>query len=327
MPFSKTKIGFKVNDDNYIKQPNHISTARFTLSRLEKNIIYTIIDQLQKSMSRDINRNYVEEEITIQLKTLDKNRNYKRIKTAIKSLASKQVEFELRIPNGNNPCRIQENVTSLVSGIKHELNSELISFIVPSAASRFFCYIGGGFTSFQKTIAISLTSNYSKCLYELCCRWIDKGGYHCTIKEFRYLMSIDNKYKQISHLRTRVLDDSKKELEKSADVYFSYTLNKKGRVYNSISFKFHNNTNIGNNNGPVRSEHYANVYNFLNRYFPNYVDDKARVYSDSIANSDELYTAFKRFGRLDDDLTTGKKTKLDISNLLNTIILKELKAK
>lgn len=139
-------------------------------------------------------------------------------------------------------------------------------------------------------------------------------------------MSIENKYKQISHLRERILEDSKDELEKSADVYFSYSLKKTGRTYTSISFKFHRNVEIGKNNRPVRSEHYSYIYNFLNQYFPRYLDDKALVYSDSIANAGELYTAYKRFGRLDDDLTTGKKEKKDITNLLKTVILKELRA-
>jgi hypothetical protein len=83
---------------------------------------------------------------------------------------------------------------------------------------------------------------------------------------------------------------------------------------------------VGKDNRPVRGDHYASIYNFLNQYFPNYLDDKARVYSDSIVEADELYTAYKRFGRLDDDLTSGKKNKRDITNLLNTVILKELKA-
>ncbi|MDT0678311.1 replication initiation protein [Autumnicola musiva] len=312
--------------EKYIKQPNHIVTARFTLSNLEKNIIYTILSQLQKSMSKDLNQKYVESEVTIKLKTLDKNRNYKRIKSAIKSLAGKQVEFELSIPNGKKPDKIQANVTSLVSGLKYERNSEFISFMVPSQASRFFCYTGGGYTKFQKTIAISLTSYYSKRLYELCCRWADRGGFDCKIEEFRRLMSIENKYKQISHLRTRVLEDSQKQLEKSADVFFKYTLKKEGGKYTDIVFKIHRNIHIGKKNRQVRSDYYSFVYNFLNQYFPRYLDDRAQVYSDSIAYADELYTAYKRFGRLDDDLTTGKKTKKDIINLLNAVILKELKA-
>lgn len=139
-----------MKSEDKIKQPNHISTARFTLTVLEKNIIYTVIDELQKTMSRDLNQVYKEQEIIIELKMIDKNKNYSRIKNALKSLASKQVEFELRIPGTGKQGKIQENVTSLISGLKYERHSKYISFMIPSSACRFFCYIGGGFTSFQK---------------------------------------------------------------------------------------------------------------------------------------------------------------------------------
>lgn len=198
---------------------------------------------------------------------------------------------------------------------------------IPDDACRFFCYIGGGFTTFQKTIALSLKSYYSKCLYELCCRWIDRGGYNCSIKDFRLLVSVGNKYKQISHLRTRVLEDSKKELEKKADVFFSFKLNKQGNTYQSISFKFHRNVRIKDAFRGVNSEQYIFVYNFLNHFFSNQMDSKALNYSESIAKAGKIDQAHLRFMRLDDDYSTGKKTKRDIENLLNTIILKELGAK
>ena len=286
-----------------------------------------VLDQLQKVMSMDVNQNYIEQEIVIELKHLEKNRNYQRIKEAVIKLGSKQVEYELRIPNGKKADRIQEILTPLIAGLKHEPHSENISFMVPSSACRFFCYLGGGFTSFQKTIAISLSSNYSKCLYELCCRWFDKGGYYCTIEEFRHLMMLDNKYKQISHLRVRVLEDSQRELKKKADVFFSYTLNKKGKSYQSISFKFHRNTKVKDHYRGVKSEQYIFVYNFLNRFFSNQLDTKALAYSESIAEEGKIDKAYSRFLRLDDDYTSGRKTKVDIKNLLNKIILKEVGVK
>ena len=137
-------------------------------------------------------------------------------------------------------------------------------------------------------------------------------------------MMLDNKYKQISHLRTRVLEDSKRELEMKADIFFSYTLNKKGKTYQSISFKFHRNTEIKDQYRGVKSEQYIFVYNFLNRFFSNQMDSKALDYSESIANAGKIDMAYSRFLRLDDEFTAGIKTKDDIKNLLKIVILKEL---
>ena len=196
--------------------------------------------------------------------------------------------------------------------------------MVPSSACRFFCYIGGGFTSFQKTIAISLSSIYSKSLYELCCRWVDRGGYNCTIEEFKMHLSIIDKYKQIAHLRNKVLNTSEKELKQKADLYFTYSLKKDGRKYTTISIKIHRNTKVKNEYYGVREKHYAYVYSFLNRYFPNYIDDKALTYSESLATSGNLDKAYSRFIRLDDEFTSGSKNKVDICNLLLKVILPEM---
>ncbi len=316
-----------MRDKNRIIQPNHISTARFSLSVLEKNIIYTVIDELQKNMSKDLNEVFEEQEITVELKKIEKNNNYSRIRSTMKSLAAKQVEFELRIPGTGKSERIQENITSLISGLKYERQSQFISFMVPSSACRFFCYIGGGFTSFQKTIAISLSSTHSKSLYELCCRWADRGGYTCSIEDLKVYLSITGKYDQISHLRHKVLDTSVKELKKKADLFFTYSLKKVGRKYANISIKIHKNTIDKEEYYGVREEHYSYVYSFLSRFFPNYINNKALAYSELLVAKGNMDKAYYRFIRLDDEFSTGRKDKRDILNLLIKKILPEFGVK
>ncbi|CAA0229072.1 Putative replication protein Rep-3 superfamily [Tenacibaculum maritimum] len=311
-----------MENSNKIKQPNHVSTARFnySLTVLEKNIIYTIIDELQKIMSRDLNQKYINQRITVELKTLEQNRNYNRIKNAIKKLGSKHVEFDFTIPKTG---KITGFSTSLISGLRHEYNSKFITLNIPEDACRFFCYIGGGFTSFQKTIAISLNSVYSKHLYELCCRWEDKGGYSCTIEELKIYLSISDKYNQIAHLRAKVLEQSKEELKKKADLFFTYSLIKVGRKYSKISFKIHRNTQGNEEYYGIREEHFIYVYNFLTRFFPNYVDNKARSYTDIITKDGYIEKAYYRFIKLEDQLEARYKTKTDIKNILIKSILPE----
>lgn len=305
-----------------IKQPNHVSTARFnySLTVLEKNIIYTIIEELQKIMSRDLNQKYINQRITVELKTLEQNRNYSRIKNAIKKLGSKHVEFDVVIPKTGKMTGFS---TSLISGLRHEYNSGLIILNIPEDACRFFCYIGGGFTSFQKTIAISLNSVYSKYLYELCCRWEDRGGYSCSIEELKIYLSITDKYNQIVHLRAKVLEQAKEELKKKADLFFTYSLTKVGRKYSNISFKIHRNTQGNEEYYGVREEHFIYVYNFLIRFFPNYDDNKAANYADIIANGGYVEKAYYRFVKLEDQLEARYKTKKDIKNILLKSILPE----
>lgn len=307
-----------------IIQPNHLSIAKISLTSLQKNIIYIIIDELQRVMSKNINEIYKEQLIKVEFKEIDANFNYKRIRDATRQLSSKSVEYDLILPKTG---KIRRTDTSIISGIEYELNSSYISFVIPSRACIFFCYIGGGFTSFQKTIGISLSSVYSKIMYEFCCRWIDKGGYTCTIYKFKEYLNISDKYSQIAHLRNKVLEPAKKELIKKADVYFLYSLEKKGRRFEIINFKIlKNSTDSDLRFNGIRQKHYNFILLFLKRYFPEYVDNKALDYCDTIVKNGNGIRAYERFKRLDKEHCLGIKRSKDITNLLTKIILKELKA-
>lgn len=308
-----------------IKQPNHISTARYTLSALEINIMYLIVDELQNKMQKDFNGNYKEEHIVIELSSIEKNNNYSRIKKAIKSLMTKSVEFVYNIPETG---KTMERCTNIVSGFDYvrKSNNKCITIDVPSKVSKFLCYIGGGYTAFQKTIAISLNSVYSKRMYELCCRWLDKGGYSNSIMEFKYYLNISTKYSKISHLRSKVLETAKNELENKADLFFTYSLNKTGKKITNISIKIHRNIKVNERFVGVRQKSYAEVYMFLSRYYPNYTNNSAQMYTDNISSFGAIEVARDRFVRLDDDVSYGRKTKEDVRNLLKARILGELGA-
>lgn len=305
-----------------IRQPNHVSTARYSLSVMEMNIMYIMVDELQKKMSDDFNGDYVEEHITIELSRIDKNNNYSRIIKSVKSLMMKSVEFVYNVPNTS---KIKERSTVIISGYDHVKKSQYITIDVPSKISKFLCFIGGGYTSFQKTIALSLNSVYSKRMYELCCRFNDKGGYSNSISQFREYLNISSeKYQKISHLKTKVLDVAERELQKKADFYFSYDLKKSGRKFTSISIKIHKNVKVNEKYVGIKQKTYKSVYQFLCRFFPTYIDNSALIYTENMASNGTLEKANDRFGRLDDHIALGLKTKEDVKNLLKTIILKEL---
>lgn len=287
------------------------------------NIMYLIVDELQKKMNKDFYEEYTEEHITIELSKVDKNNNYSRVRDAVKSLMSKSVEFTYNIPN---TTKIKEQSTNIVSGYEHIRKTHYITIDIPSKVSKFLCYIGGGYTSFQKTIAISLTSIYSKRMYELCCRFQDKGGYSNSISEFKFYLNITNKYEKISHLKSKVLEIAERELKQKADFYFSYSLKKTGRRYESISIKIHRNVAVNQKYIGIKQKTYSSVYQFLCRYYPTYVDNSALIYTDNLGSNGTLELANNRFLRLDDDISLGRKTKDDVMNLLKKVILKELGA-
>lgn len=312
----------------YEIMPNHVGTARFELSAVQKNIIYWIIGDLQNKMKMSLNDDDLNKEhkIEIPMKRFAKSRNYKLVRESLRNLASKSVEFDLNIPKSG---KVQKIITNIISGISYVEGDENLTFYVPSNSAIFFLFAGGGYTEFQKTIAISLNSIHAKSMYDFCCRWADKGGYSCSIESFKNIMNLGGKYSKINHLKEKVLDVAQAELLKKADYYFQYSLEKiNSRSYNAISFKIFKNTSNTKASevdafGGFPEDHYIFVYNFLNILFPNYVDDSARTYLNQLADLRNISRAYERFIKLDKEITDGKKTKMDIKNLLLKIILPE----
>ncbi|MFV1450307.1 replication initiation protein [Maribacter sp. HS] len=307
----------------FTRQPNHIAASNLTLKTLEWNIIFTIIGKLQHCLKKDFNYNYTEQEVKIYFKELDDNNNYSRIRKAFSAIKAKEVEFEVNVPGTN---KVKKKVTSLVSGLDYIIKSEYVTFYIPKSACIYFCYIGGGYTRLQLCIAIDLSSVYSKMMYQFCCRWKDKGGYNCTIEKFREWLNITNKLKQNAHLRQKVLDVAAKELKTKADYYFTYQLLKKGNIrFTYISFKIHKNKiNPQDRYLGISEKQYGYVYRFLTIFYPTIENDKAYSTIEAIIAKGNLTQSYQRFQRLEDELSNGIKTRRDVKNLLDYVILNEL---
>jgi len=306
-----------------IIQPNQVTNARYDFTSVQKNILYQIIERLQPLMTKEEIK-LEEQQFTFKLKEIDPNRNYQRIIQEVKKLYSKPIEYTFTPKNG----RKTEVLSTVIGSVIHEENSEEVTFIVPSYAMPFFCYYGAiGFTSLQKTIAISLRSTYSKRIYELCCRWKDKGGFVMPISELRSILMLENKYKLIGHFKSRILNTAQKELKEKADLWFEYDLKKvNSRSYNIISFKIHQNSieAIKHGNKGQQGEQYSFVWRFLQHAFPMNNSDKANMIADQITSNGQLDIAYNRFVRLDDELTQGKKERVDIIRITKHFLKEDL---
>lgn len=302
-----------------IIQPNRITTSKYEFSKIQKNILYHIIGHIQDSMTM-INHIYNEDKnvkFTLKLSELDVNKNYSRIKEEGKKLIGKAVEYDFI----NSRGRETNCVTTLISSFHHEHKSDEISVIIPPSALPFLCYVGDGFTQYRKTIAISLNSMYSKRMYELCCKWIDKEGFTMRLEDLRKILNIENKHEKLVNLKKRVLDHAQTELEEKADVWFSYTLEKvKSRSFNVIHVKIHSNEL---KKKVDQKDLYSKIYVYISNVFPENTDGKPFHICDKIAEKGDLKRFYDRMIRLDDDLTSGKINGFAHFNRLVKKILKE----
>ncbi|BDD13175.1 replication protein B (plasmid) [Fulvitalea axinellae] len=305
-------------------QPNQVTNAKYSFSKIQKNILYHVISELQPRMTKGEVK-MEETKITLKLRDIDTNRNYQRVIDECKKMMRKQISYVLNKDNGKSTIVL----ATTVAAVTHDHGSEEISFILPSYAMPFFCYYGAlGFTSYQKVLALSLKSTYSKRFYELCNRWKDKGGFTIPLKELREMLELENKYPKISHFRARVMDPAQKELQEVADVWFEYELSKfKSRSYNRISFKIFQRNAKGeavrkDPSKATKKEKYSYVVRFLYLTFPAHHSNKAVEITDALMKMKYLDEVYSRFMRLERDLNLGKKNRADIERVTR-FILKE----
>jgi len=319
-----------MKDKLSIIQPNIMTNAHYNFTALQKNIVYTIISAVQRHMTKeppytsnpDLFGNL---EIVLEMKQLTETSNHSEIHNAIKGLMKRTLSYSYKLENGN----LMDVTTTMLYTMKHERGSRKITLKISAESIPVLLYIGEGFTAYNQKIAIALPSVYAKRLYEICCRWRDKGYVRMKLKEFRRMLGIDEyssdgkklekqKFKQIKELKTEVLDKSMRLLKEQADYTFSYILTKENsRAFNVIELM------IESKDATLQKEYslYQNVLTFIRFIY----DDKKRAYevTEYIYHNRQIKKAADRFRRMQKDIDSNKIKSHGTMAYLSTVLINE----
>jgi plasmid replication initiation protein len=296
-----------------IIQPNAITTARYEYTKLQKDFMIHYIDAMNKYMTKDgqiqpdLFGNIV---LDFELRNMCKADHHGEMLKAIKDLQKKPISYEYNRKDGR-----YEVTTTLIATLIHKKGTGKIRIQTTEASIPFVMWLGHGFTQFDKNTALSLPSVYAKRIYELCCQWKDKGFCRITVEQFRQMLSIEKKYKQLSELKANVLDISEKQIkEMSGDIWFTYSLRKENgsKSYNWIEFNIQ--SNLDNNK---EGKWYQDMYNFL---YPLYRDFRAYEACEYISGKKESKKAAERFSRMAKDIDKGKVKSYGMIAYLNKVL-------
>ena len=299
-----------------IIQPNFVTSARYDYSQMQKDFMYHFIEKMNGHMTKDKNMitdlfgNLV---IEMDLKDICKSNNYAPMLEAIRDLQRKPISYSY-----DRNKDTYDVDTHLIASLIHKRGTGRIKIKTTEESLPFLSYIGSGFTSFNKETALSLQSYYAKRMYELCCRWKDKGFYRTTIKEFRKMMMIEDKFESISDMRRFVLDISEKMLTKDADYTYTYAMRKENgsKAFNWLEIYI-----LSTKGEQVdKSAWYITIYNFL---YSIYKDGTAVRVSDYLADNEYLKRTAERIVRLKKDIAAGKVKQHGLKQYVNMILEKD----
>ena len=205
-------------DKKTIWQDNFITSGRYEMSSLEKNILYSVLFQVKKNNPIDYIYKVSAKEVTGN----GENVNYENIRKATEKLLSRVLEG--RLPNGN---MLQVNFISHAEYLDHQ---GVIQIGVSPMILPFLIDLKANFTTFDLEIALSLKSIYSKRIYELLSMYknFDNKTFVRDVKDFKRSLDIidaktgKDKYETFSLLKKNVLDVALNEINNSTDINFSY---------------------------------------------------------------------------------------------------------
>ena len=210
------------------KSPNKIIFSEFETTLIERRIMYLIVNYLEPAFN--INKGSISSiNIPIPIKLLGDN-NYTRIKEAAEKLAGRKLRY---VDDKNRSFKFIVPFPK----IEYQESKGVLEITMLDDVLPLFLELKNGYTQYQIKAALSLTSTYAQRMYELLSRWKDVGTWlNVSIDELKSLLSIKDKYPQLVHLKTNILEHSKKELAAKTDIKFHYELKKTGRKYTHIDF-------------------------------------------------------------------------------------------
>ena len=202
-------------------QSNFITSAKYEMSALEKNILYMVMSQIKKADSHKTIYTVSATDIMNYMK--GETINYSSLKRATDRLLSRVLEGKL--PNGN---LLQ---VAFVSSAEYIANKGLIEIELSQKILPYYLNLTEKFTTFELEIALNLNSIYSKRIYELISQYknLTNKSFKIPLKLLKEILGVielktgKDKYENFSVFRKNVLDPAFTEINgNNLDVSFTY---------------------------------------------------------------------------------------------------------
>nr|WP_012552601.1 replication initiation protein [Capnocytophaga canimorsus]ACI15353.1 RepA [Capnocytophaga canimorsus] len=212
-----------------------LTTAKYDYTAYEKRILYRVVELMQElTEEKKLNQKYsvqtnlfgdVDIQMPVSSFLKDENdQNYGIAKKALKSLNSKQIEYE------------DNKVWKLFNLIERPVIDKkgYVTFRLHPIIASVFLDFSKGFRKYELKTAMQFESVYAMRFYELMSGQEKPLTY--LIDDLKNKFKLENKYQRINDFFRKVIDVAKRELDKKSPYSFEYKINKQGKKFHSITF-------------------------------------------------------------------------------------------
>jgi plasmid replication initiation protein len=225
----------KKMSNTLILQDNALTTARYEMTALEKNIMYSVMSQIEDN---DSAAKYYKISIQNISKFTERRVRHDDFESAIQRLLTR--DFTIKKPDGKN---LQ---ITFISSAEYDTDGS-VEIGIDLKMRPYLFALKKNFTSFGLEVAMSLNSKYSKRLYEMLCQFRSTGLLRLTVKELKDRFQLispsgEEQYARWSSFENNVLKTAQAEINEKANFQFDYELRKQGRKIAAIDFLFRKET-------------------------------------------------------------------------------------
>lgn len=212
-----------------IRQHNALTNARYSYSEMQLDLLFFLISRLRRDEPTAIY------ELSIQdLAALTgKQYHYTYLRKATEGMGSHMFEVE---------DEHEYTQLWLFQYVRYLKGQGTIQLKLSELAIPYLFDLKDNFTSYGLAAALRLSSKYAKRIYQFCSQWKDKGETRrFELAELRKMLRLvddkgNEKMRQLSELKSKVLDPAVKQISEHTELHVGYRLEKKGRTYQSVVF-------------------------------------------------------------------------------------------
>jgi plasmid replication initiation protein len=218
-----------------VRQHNAITNARYEYSEMQLDIFLYLLSSLRKDQPDGVYEISVGE----MSKLTGKRYNYQQLRLATEGMGGRMFE----IPNETDKKGRQVwRQMWMFDRVDYVHGTGIIEIEFTRTIQPYLFDLKANFTSFQLYSALRLGSKHAKRIYTLCSQWKDKGQTpEYVIEEFKRTIGLindkgDMEYAEITMFKKFVLDIAVKQINEHTDLEIGYTLRKRGRSFQNITF-------------------------------------------------------------------------------------------
>lgn len=232
---NRNSKAMKISNKDLI-QSYIVTSAKYDYSVYEKRILYRLIELFQgltKGQKLNAKIKLQKDLFNVSVVTIpvamflngEDDKNYSRVKSALRSLAKKFFEYE---DSG------EWELISVISEPKIDKYSENVRFRINPKVVNAFLDFSKGFSKYELVTAMEFESVYSMRFYELLSG--QKKPITYSVDNLKIMFKIEDKYKLTADFFRKVIEPAKKELDRSAPYSFEYKQIKTGRKITAVKF-------------------------------------------------------------------------------------------